>query len=136
MKLLLPFTLIGASIAFAAGTLDIWSNLDNDKIEYVDSNWLGGELSIKANSDLENPENLQLRIKMTGAGSIPRGTSKYFVTGVSQGSELPVTTKLRRSNSDWRVLPGPAGDLEIEVGDRNSVEGVIQTYSFKAEASE
>lgn len=133
MKWLLPLSIMGASAAFAATNLDLWTDQDEIEHYYLDQNWLGGDLEINA---VENPDfegKLELRVKLTGAGSIPRTQSEYYVTDVEQNSELPLRSRLIKSTSNWERLPIPSSSaIVIEQGDRTELGGKFQGYSFKA----
>ncbi len=136
MKILIPISLAVASIGFASGVLDVWTDKDQEAHQYVDTNWLGGTLQLSpVVTSEESTEQLQFRIKMTGAGSIPEGESEYFVTQVEQGSALPSISPLKKATADWKVLPGGnRGNLLIETGDRMQINGKVQGYTFSADA--
>lgn len=136
MKVLLPAVAVAvSSMAFAMTSLDIWSDLDADTYTYSGS-WLGGDLTIS--SVAAEDDQLTLRVKMTGAGSIPEGRSEYFVTTVEPGATLPESFALTKTDDEWtpdrRQNPSRNGQISINVGDREVLSGVLQTYRFSTEA--
>ena len=137
MKLLAAGLMLVGGVALAMGNLDLWTNADEPSFQYSGS-WLGGELTIDSVENEVDPGLLQLRIKMTGAGSIPEGQSEYYVTDVEQGAALPVEFSLTKTNSEWtpdrRQNPRRNGKVDIEVGDRSELSGVLQTYPFSTSA--
>lgn len=128
---------LSGAVAYAAGSLDL--TIDSESKEYVDSSWLGGSLTINAvSADEVNSDLVQLRVKMTGAGSIAAGRSEYFVTTIAAGSELPAELTLQQTNRRWRVAPGGATySLDVEKGSLDLISGsVAGRYGFDAVLSD
>ena len=98
--------------------------------------WLGGELNISsiANED----ETVEIRVKMTGAGSIPQGQSEYFSTTVDSASALPASYKLLKTDAEWvpdrRQNEARNGTIDLDFANRELVSGVLQTYAFSNDA--
>ena len=73
---------------------------------------------------------------MTGAGSIPQGRSEYFVTDLAKGAALPLSAPLTKTDEAWepdaRQNPARNGSIDLDLGNRYSLEGVLQTYSFES----
>lgn len=135
MKVLLPVAIAVSGVALAMGSIDLWDSSDDTLYEYQ-TRWLGGDLSISATQ--KSTDENELRIKMTGAGSIPQNSSEYFVTSYPSGAELPATFELLKTNEEWepnrRQDARRNGEIAIDLGNREVIEGTLQTYAFSADA--
>lgn len=135
MKRFIPLSLLVASAAFASSVFDVWTDKDAEAYTYLDSNWLGGTLELSAVS-ADEADQLQVRVKMTGAGSIPQGSSVYFVAKATELQSLPFDAPLSRTNAKWQKFPGPArGQLSVDSADRQFMAGTVDGYAFEALAT-
>jgi hypothetical protein len=142
MKKILINTTLAALLSLSAFAIQekvsIWTNLNGSNTSYVDTAHANGEISIKGfqkKIGSRTEKKIQLRIEsFKKIGS--RAEFKYFVGDVKEGSELPQTISIFKSNSAWKKLGSRSeGSFEIETADKKSISGSLLSNPISANAT-
>jgi hypothetical protein len=138
-NLALAGAIVASTVAFAAGSLDLWTDVDDVRYVYTDESFSGNAqktatiepVFLPGGSNTENKYRLQMTVVSLG-GSRPETTR--YVSEVPVSAELPATGTVYAANANWQRSGNALGNLNLTKGDRESMEGTLLNGELVAPA--